>query len=227
MSNKNFDVAGPLPGHWDGAALRWVYDVPAPVGGWAADPGLDVAGPVKDAPTAVEGSAATRVNVDPTSGPDGNGNGIPNEYGDGPDLDGNGVPDEIGINPDSLQPGYPGGLPDGNGNGIPGEYGDGPDLDGNGVADEIGINPDMLQENYHEGHEWGGVPLDPIGPVALNPQPLPPVDPDNHYYQEYARGAELLNSPLDSVALNPQPLPPVDPDRFEDAFAQFDDSMYF
>jgi hypothetical protein len=38
---------------------------------------------------------------------DGNGNGIPGEYGDGPDLDGNGIPDEIGINPDSLQPGYP------------------------------------------------------------------------------------------------------------------------
>ena len=169
-------------------------------------------------------------NFDPTSGPDGNGNGIPGEYGDGPDLDGNGIPDEIGINPDNLQPGYPGGLSDGNGNGIPGEYGDGPDLDGNGVADEIGINPDMLQENYYEGYDWGGVPLDPIGPVALNPQPLPPVAryPDNYYYQEYARGAELLNSPLESAALNPQPLPPVDPDRFEDAlFDQFDDSMYF
>ncbi len=51
----------------------------------------------------------------------------------------------------------------------------------------------MLQENYYEGYEWGGAPLDPIGPVALNPQPLPPVDAD----------------------------------RFEDAFDQFDDSMYF
>jgi hypothetical protein len=29
------------------------------------------------------------------------------------------------------------------------------------------------------------------------------------------------------VALNPQPLRPVDPDRFEDAFDQFDDLMYF
>jgi hypothetical protein len=50
--------------------------------------------------------------------PDGNGNGIPGEYGDGPDLDGNGVPDEIGINPDILQPGYP-------------------DLDGDGFTDLI------------------------------------------------------------------------------------------
>jgi hypothetical protein len=29
------------------------------------------------------------------------------------------------------------------------------------------------------------------------------------------------------VALNSQPLRPVDPDRFEDAFDQFDDLMYF
>jgi hypothetical protein len=81
---------------------------------------------------------------------DGNGNGIPNEYGDGPDLDGNGIPDEIGINPDSLQPGYPGNSPDldGNGNGIPNEYGDGPDLDHNGIPDDIGIFPDMMQPGY-------------------------------------------------------------------------------
>ena len=39
----------------------------------------------------------------------GDGDGIPNEYGDGPDLDGNGVPVESGINPDNSQPGYPGG----------------------------------------------------------------------------------------------------------------------
>jgi hypothetical protein len=39
--------------------------------------------------------------------PDGDGDGIPGEYGDGPDLDGNGVPDEVGINPDNQQPGYP------------------------------------------------------------------------------------------------------------------------
>ncbi len=43
--------------------------------------------------------------------PDGDGDGIPNEYGDGADLDANGVPDEIGINPDALRPGYPNPIP--------------------------------------------------------------------------------------------------------------------
>ena len=199
MNSKDFEVAGPLQGHWDPAALRYVDYGPQ---------------------TTVEGIANTQLNVDPNSTQgddgsisqrDGNGNGIPNEYGDGPDLDGNGVPDDIGIFPDMLRDDYPDkdadgipdseykpSLPDGNGNGVPGEYGDGPDLDGNGIPDEIGINPDSLQPGYPGGGlpdgnangisgEYGdgpdldanGVP-DEIGINPDNQQPGYPVsDPNN------------------------------------------------
>ena len=118
-------------------------------------------------PAVAEQQPAPAPHYDPATGvpqPDGDGDGIPNEYGDGPDLDGNGIPDETGINPDSLQPGYPDkdgdGVPDGNSNEIPHEYGDGPDLDANGVPDEIGINPDNQQPGYLGPGNGGGVASD-------------------------------------------------------------------
>jgi hypothetical protein len=151
------------------------YGFPNPI----EEPPIEQTPPVEQTPPADQGPNEYPPAL-PGGGelPDGNGNGVPGEYGDGHDLDGNGIPDEIGINPDNQQPGYPGKLPDGNGNGIPGEYGDGPDLDGNGVPDEIGINPDMLQDNYYNEYVGGELLDNPIESVALNPQPLPPVDPD-------------------------------------------------
>jgi hypothetical protein len=115
--------------------------------------------------------------------PDGDGDGIPNEYGDGPDLDGNGVPDEVGINPDSLQPGYPDPAASGEWGGVevpdptvvpspdatttsaeamPEEYGDGSGLDANWVPEEAAIDP------YVPPVE---APLDEEAPVAEGEDP--------------------------------------------------------
>ncbi len=116
---------------------------------------------------------------DPANGvpqPDGDGDGIPNEYGDGPDLDANGIPDEIGINPDSLQPGYADpstsgewggvGVPDPtvvpqsdaatSAEAMPEEYGDGSGVDGNWVPDETGIDPYALQQPAYADPDTSG-----------------------------------------------------------------------
>jgi hypothetical protein len=266
----DLNPAGPL-GHWDPAALRWVNDVPTSVEGTAVGPKVDLddlAGPLRsghwdpaalryvdDGPsTTVEGIPTTHGHDDPSrqedhdgsmSQRDGNGNGIPNEYGDGPDLDGNGVPDDIGIFPDMLRDDYPDkdgdGIPDwdGNGNGIPNEYGDGPDLDGNGVPDEIGINPDILQPGYSIDDPGALLDLDAMidKPPAYDPS-LDPVDFDKVREVGYQLSEQydpnpafepnpyLVDDPSEYVALNPQPLPPdPPPDRFEYSHV-FDPSEY-
>ena len=42
------DAAGPLTGHWDGAPLQWVNDVPTTVEGSAADSASDAGAPNPD-----------------------------------------------------------------------------------------------------------------------------------------------------------------------------------
>jgi hypothetical protein len=208
----DLNPAGPL-GHWDPAALRWVNDVPTSVEGTAVGPKVDLddlAGPLRsghwdpaalryvdDGPsTTVEGIPTTHGHDDPSrqedhdgsmSQRDGNGNGIPNEYGDGPDLDGNGVPDEIGINPDILQPGYsindPGAL-----------------LDLDAMIDKPpAYDPSLDPVDFDKVREVG---------YQLSEQydPNPAFEPNPY----------LVDDPSEYVALNPQPLPPdPPPDRFE------------
>ncbi len=126
--------------------------------------------------------------------PDGDGDGLPNEYGDGPDLDANGVPDEVGINPDSLQPGYPNPTP-----------ADRP-LDRTGP---LPVEPDNAEDSDTEA----GTPLDPAlldpsvpGPT-LDPSLVDPATPgptlDPSLFDPNAPGATLDPALFDPIAPGP------------------------
>jgi len=64
----------------------------------AEDPTAAIEQIEQQGPDAIDDLAANATTTAPT---DGDGDGIPNEYGDGPDLDRDGIPDEVGINPDN------------------------------------------------------------------------------------------------------------------------------